>query len=140
MPSFDIVSKLDHHEVENAVNQAIKEVQTRYDFRDTQTEVELNNEGISLRANSEGRLDAARGIVEEKMVRRKVPLNALDPLKAEAVGGQMWKQLIKLKEGVDQERAKEIVKFIKDSKVKVQAAIQGDVVRVTGKNVTSCRR
>lgn len=133
MPSFDVVSKLDQHEVDNAVNQAAKEVATRYDFRDTETEIERNKDGIALRADSEGRLDAARGILEEKFVRRKVSLSVLDVQKAEAGGGQRWRQLIKLKEGVDSETAKAIVKHIKDSKAKVQAAIQGDVVRVTGK-------
>lgn len=133
MPSFDVVSKLNRAEVDNAVNQAIKEVGTRFDFRDTETTIEQTSEGIVLRANSEGRVDAARGVLEEKMLKRKVALESLDPQKPAPAGGQMWRQLIKLKEGVEQEKAKEIVKALKDSKIKVQAAIQGDLVRVSGK-------
>lgn len=133
MPSFDIVSKLDRHEVDNAVNQAIKEVGTRFDFRDTGTSIEQNEEGIVLRSNSEGRLEAAKGVLEDKIVKRKVALAALDAQEPAQAGGQSWRQLIKLKEGVEQDKAKEIVKAIKDSKLKVQASIQGDLVRVTGK-------
>jgi hypothetical protein len=133
MPSFDIVSKLNRNEVDNAVNQAVKEVGTRFDFRDTGTSIEQTEDGIVLRSNSEGRLEAARGVLEEKIVKRKVALEALDPQKPAQAGGQTWRQLVKLKEGVEQEKAKEIVKAIKDSKIKVQAAIQGDLVRVSGK-------
>jgi uncharacterized protein YajQ (UPF0234 family) len=133
MASFDVVSKLDQHEVSNAIDQAQREVTTRYDFKDTGTEIEQNEEGIAIRSNTEGRLDAARGVLEDKMVRRKVSLKSLDPQKAQQAGGQSWRQLIKLKEGVDIDRAKQIVKAIKDSKIKVQAAIQADTVRVSGK-------
>jgi cyclic-di-GMP-binding protein len=133
MPSFDVVSKLDHHEVENAFNQADKEVSTRYDFKDTGTTLERNADGIVLRSDSESRLDAARGVLEEKLARRKVSLKCLDPQKTEPAGGQSFRQLIKLKEGVETDKAKEIVRTIKDSKIKVQAAINGDLVRVTGK-------
>lgn len=133
MPSFDIVSKLNRNEVDNAVNQASKEVGTRFDFRDTGTTIEQNEEGIVLRSDSEGRLEAAFGVLQEKILKRKVALEALDAQKAQPAGGQTWRQLVKLKEGVEQEKAKEIVKFIKDSKIKVQASIQGDLVRVSGK-------
>lgn len=133
MPSFDVVSKLNRNEVDNAVNQAVKEVGTRFDFRDTGTSIEQTEEGIVLRSDSESRLEAAYGVVQEKMLKRKVALEALDPQKPAQAGGQTWRQLVKLKEGVEQEKAKEIVKAIKDSRVKVQVAIQGDLVRVTGK-------
>jgi uncharacterized protein YajQ (UPF0234 family) len=133
MPSFDVVSKLDRHEVENAVNQAKKELSQRFDFKDTDTSVELTEEGIVIRSNSEGRLDAARGVVEEKAIKRKVSLKSLDPQKAQPAGGQAWRQLVALKEGISTEKGKEIVKAIKDSKHKVQASIQQDTVRVTGK-------
>lgn len=133
MPSFDVVSKLDRHEVENAFQQAQKEVGQRYDFKDTQTTLEQNTDGIVFRSTTEDRLDAARGVLEDKLVKRKVSLKSLDPQKIEPAGGQMFRQLVKLKEGVDIERAKEIVKAIKDNKMKVQASIQGDIVRVTGK-------
>ena len=133
MPSFDVVSKLDRHEVENAFQQAQKEVGQRYDFKDTETTLEQNADGIVFRSTTEDRLDAARGVLEDKLVKRKVSLKSLDPEKIEPAGGQMFRQLVKLKEGVDIERAKEIVKAIKDNKMKVQASIQGDIVRVTGK-------
>lgn len=133
MPSFDIVSKLNRNEVDNAVNQAVKEVATRFDFRDTGTTIEQNEDGIVLRSNSEGRLEAAYGVLEEKMVKRKVSLKSLDAQEPAQAGGQTWRQLVKLKEGVEQDKAKEIVKAIKDSKIKVQVSIQGDLVRVSGK-------
>ncbi len=132
MPSFDVVSKLDRHEVDNAVDQAKREITTRFDFKDTGTEIEKNEEGISIKSNSEGRIEGAYKVLEDKMVKRKVSLKTLDPQKPQP-SGQTWRQLIKLKEGVDIDRAKQIVKAIKDSKIKVQAAIQGDLVRVTGK-------
>jgi uncharacterized protein YajQ (UPF0234 family) len=132
MPSFDVVSKLDRHEVDNAVDQAKREITTRFDFKDTGTEIEKNEEGISIKSNSEGRIEGAFKVLEDKMVKRKVSLKSLDPQKPQP-SGQTWRQLIKLKEGVDIDRAKQIVKAIKDSKIKVQAAIQGDLVRVTGK-------
>ena len=133
MPSFDVVSKLDQHEVDNAIGQAQKELAQRYDFRDTQSSVEKTEEGIVIKSNSEGRLDAARDVLESKMVRRKVSLKSLDAQQAAQAGGSMWRQLIKLKEGVSKEKAKEIAKAVKDSKMKVQASIQGDAVRVNGK-------
>jgi uncharacterized protein YajQ (UPF0234 family) len=133
MPTFDVVSKVDAHEVDNARNQASKEIAQRFDFKGTDTTIEQTDEGIVIRANSEGRLDAARDVLETKMVRRQVSLKSLDPQQPQQAGGNMWRQLIKLKEGVSKEKAKEIVKAIKDSKIKVQASIQGDAVRVSGK-------
>jgi uncharacterized protein YajQ (UPF0234 family) len=133
MPSFDVVSKLDQHEVDNARNQASKELAQRFDFKGTDTTIEQTDEGIVIRSNSEGRLDAARDVLETKMVRRQVSLKSLDPEKPQQVGGNMWRQVIKLKEGVSKEKAKEIVKAVKDSKLKVQASIQGDAVRISGK-------
>ena len=132
MPSFDVVSKLDHHEVDNAVDQAKREIATRFDFKDTGTEIEKNQDGIAIRSTSEGRVEGALKVLEDKMVKRKVSLKSLDPQKAQQ-SGQTWRQLIKLQEGVDMDRAKQIVKAIKDSKMKVQAAIQGDLVRISGK-------
>lgn len=133
MPSFDVVCKLDRQEVTNAVDQAKRELSQRYDFKGTDSSVELNEEGIVVRSNSEGRLDAARDVLETKMVRRQVSLKSLDAQKAQPAGGSTYRQLIKLVEGIDKDKAKEIVKVIKDSKMKVQASIQGDTVRVTGK-------
>ena len=133
MPSFDVVCKLDRHEVDNAINQTNKELSQRYDFKGTDSTVELNDEGIVIKSNSEGRLDAARDVLETKMVKRKVSLKSLDAQKPHQAGGSTWRQLIKLVEGIDKDKAKEIVKAIKSSKMKVQAAIQGDEVRVSGK-------
>jgi uncharacterized protein YajQ (UPF0234 family) len=133
MPSFDVVSKVAMYEVDNALLQAQKEVGTRFDFRDTKTTIEKNEDGILIRANSEGRVEAAYGVLQEKLVRRKVSLKALDAQKIEPAGGNTYRQLIKLSQGINQEKAKAVVKFLKDTKLKVQAAIQGDAVRVTGK-------
>lgn len=133
MPSFDIVSKIAMNEVDNAVQQAQKEVATRFDFRDTGSEIEKNNDGIVVRSGTEQRLEAARKVVEEKLLKRGVSLRALDPQAVEPSAKGTYKQLIKLKEGIAIEKAKEIVKFIKDEKMKVQGSIQGDQVRVSGK-------
>lgn len=133
MPSFDVVSKLDQHEIDNATNQAIKEIGQRFDFKGTETTVERTEEGIVIRSNSEGRLDAARDVLETKLVRRQVSLKSLDVQQPQPAGGKMWRQVIKLKEGVSKEKAKDIVKAIKDSKLKVQPSIQGDAVRISGK-------
>ena len=133
MASFDVVSKVAMHEVDNALQQAQKEVGTRFDFRDTHTTIERTDEGIMLRANSEGRVEAAYGVLQEKLVRRKVSLKALDPQKMEPAAGGTYRQLVKLSQGINKDKAKYVVKFLKDTKLKVQAAIQGDTVRVTGK-------
>ncbi len=133
MPSFDVVSELDRHELDNALNQAKKEIAQRFDFKGTESSIEQTEEGIVLRSNSEGRIDAVRDVLEGKVVRRKVSLKSLDAQTPEPAGGKTWRQLIKLKEGIDRDKAKLIVKAIKDSKIKVQASVQGDVVRVSGK-------
>jgi uncharacterized protein YajQ (UPF0234 family) len=133
MPTFDVVSKVAMHEVDNALQQAQKEVLTRYDFRDTETSIERGEEGITLRANSEGRVEAAYGVLQEKLVRRKVSLRAFEAGKIEPAGGSTYRQLIKLMQGISTEKAKEVVRYLKDTKQKAQAAIQGDAVRVSGK-------
>jgi uncharacterized protein YajQ (UPF0234 family) len=132
MPSFDVVSKVDLHEVDNAVQQAAREVGTRYDFRGTGTSVERTDEGILLKADSEGRIDAAWEVVQEKMVRRKVSLKSLDPQKAEP-SGKTFRRLVKINQGISTDKGKDVVKFLKGQKLKVQAAIQQNQVRVTGK-------
>lgn len=133
MPSFDVVSKVAMHEVDNAVQQASKEITTRYDFRDTGTSIERNDEGIALRSDSEGRLEAALTVLQEKMVRRKLSLKSLDPQEPAQAGGKTWRQLIKINQGISTDKGKEVVKFLKGSGLKVQAAIQQDQVRVSGK-------
>ena len=133
MPSFDVVSKIQMHEVDNAVQQTSKEITARYDFRGTGAEIERTEEGIILRANAESRVEAIYVVLQEKLAKRKVSLKSLDPQKREPAAGNTYRQLIKLKQGVSKEQAKDIVKYLKDTKLKVQAAIQGDAVRVSGK-------
>lgn len=131
MPSFDVVSKVQMHEVDNAVLQTSKEIGTRYDFRDTNTSIERTEEGIVLRSGSEGRLEAALNVLQEKLVRRKVSLKAIDPQDPEPAGGSSFRQLVKLNQGISTDKGKDVVKFLKGSGLKVQAAIQADQVRVT---------
>lgn len=133
MPSFDIVSKVQWAEVENALNQAQKEIGQRYDFKDTGTEMERNEDGISIRSSGEERAKAALVVLQEKLIKRKVSLKHFDAQDPEA-SGKITKLLVKIKEGIDAEHAKKIVVAIKDAKLKVQAAIQADQLRVTGKN------
>ena len=134
MPSFDVVSKLDMQEVDNAVNQAKKELGTRYDFRGTATEIEQTPDGIVLRSADKEHVAAAYKVLMERFVKRNVSLRALDPQEPEAGAKGSMRQLIKLKQGISTEKGKEIVKLIKDAKLKVQAQIQDEQVRVTGKN------
>jgi cyclic-di-GMP-binding protein len=134
MPSFDIVSKVQWNEVDNALNQAQKEIGQRFDFKDTDTALERTPDGITIRSSSEERVKAATGVLQEKLVKRKVSLKHLDPQKAEPTGKGGSKVLIKVKEGIESDHAKKIVMTIKESKIKVQASIQEAQVRVTGKN------
>lgn len=134
MPSFDAVSKVNMMEVDNALNVAQKEVGTRYDFRGTNTTYEKVEEGIVVRTSDEQHLEAAMQILRERLVKRGVSPRCLDPQKMEAATHQTVRQVVKVKQGIETETAKKIVKKIKDNKFKVQAAIQGDELRVTGKN------
>jgi uncharacterized protein YajQ (UPF0234 family) len=133
MPSFDVVSKVAMHEVENAVLNAQKEVGTRFDFRGTGSELEITDEGIVIRSDSEGRLDAARVVLHEKLIKRGVSLKSLDPQKLEKGPKGTFKQLIKLTQGIAIEKARDVVKLVKDLKLKVVPAIQGDQLRISGK-------
>ncbi len=137
MPSFDIVSKVNMQEVDNAFQQAKKEIDQRYDFKGTDTSIERINSdkenGIKMRANSEQRLEAAREIVVQKLAKRGVSLRSVKYGDSEQ-SGKVVQQSLTFAEGIEPEKAKTIAKLIKDSKIKVQAAIQGDALRVTGKN------
>ena len=133
MPSFDVVSKVDWHEVDNALNQANKELTQRYDFRGSATKLELKEEEFFIESSDEFKLKAALEVLEGKLAKRKVPLESLDPGKIEDASGGRARQQIKVKSGIEQVVAKKIVKSIKDKKMKVQAAVQGDCVRVSGK-------
>jgi uncharacterized protein YajQ (UPF0234 family) len=134
MPSFDVVSELDMMEVDNAFNQARKELAQRFDFKGTHTELERDKEGhVIVRAGSEGRAEAALQVLMEKLAKRGVPLEGLDPQKIEPASGGHVRQLVKLKKGIKQEDARKLVAKVKEAGLKVQAAIQGEAVRITGK-------
>ncbi len=133
--SFDIVSKVDLQEVRNALDQAIKEVRTRFDLKDSKSEINLEGEdAIQLASVDEYKLQAVTEILRQKLVKRGVSLKALTFGKVEPAAGSSVRQKITLQQGIAGEKAKEIVKIIKDSKKKVQASIQGDTVRVSGKD------
>jgi uncharacterized protein YajQ (UPF0234 family) len=134
MPSFDIVSKPSWPEIDNALNQAQKEIAQRFDFKDTGTELEKTTEGINISASTEDRARAALGVLQDKLVKRKVSLKFLDPGKIEPGPRGTAKVLVKVKEGIAVEVAREIVKLIKDQKLKVQGSIHESQVRVTGKS------
>ena len=133
MPSFDVVSKVPWNEVDNALNQASKELEQRFDFKGTEAEVEKNKEGLLVKANSEERAKAALVVLQEKLAKRKVSLKYLEIGKPETTG-KITRIVVKVKEGIEGEKAKTIVGKIKDAKLKVQASIQDSQVRVTGKN------
>lgn len=137
MPSFDIVNQVELQEVDNAVNNVVKEIDTRYDFRGSRTEVELNRKDktLSLLAADDMKIRALRDMLISHFVRRKVDPRIMDFGDPEATSKGQLKQQVKLREGIDMDTAKKIVKMIKDSKIKVQAAIQDEQVRVTGKKI-----
>jgi uncharacterized protein YajQ (UPF0234 family) len=134
--SFDIVSKVDLAEVNNAIQQALKEIQTRFDLKDSKSTITLQEKEhkITLSSSDEFKLKAVVEILEQKLVRRKVPLKALSFGPVQPAAGSSVRQEISLQQGIPTEKAREIVKAIKDSKKKVQASIQGDFVRVSGKD------
>ncbi|TCP11230.1 hypothetical protein EV683_11446 [Crenobacter luteus] len=132
MPSFDIVSEVNKVEVRNAVDQANKEVSTRYDFKGSDARIEAADKVLTLFADSEFQLDQVKEILIGKLSKRGVDVRCLDEGKLEKVSGNKVKRAITVKEGIDTELAKRIVKLIKDSKLKVQASIQGEAVRVSG--------
>ncbi|HUP01659.1 MAG TPA: YajQ family cyclic di-GMP-binding protein [Gemmatimonadota bacterium] len=131
--SFDIVSQVDRQEVKNALQQAMKEVRTRFDFKASKAMIEESGPDLVLSAEDEGRLKALKQILEEKLARRGVSLKALSYGKLEQALGGTVRQTAALQSGLSSEQAKDVVKRIKGSRLKVQAAIQGDQVRVSGK-------
>lgn len=132
MPSFDIVSNIDTHEISNAVDQANREVSSRFDFKGSNARVELNKNEITLVAPNDFQLKQVDEILRNKLTKRQVDLRSLN-YKEVSVNVSEAKQVVEIKQGVDQENAKKIVKLIKEGSFKVQAAIQGDQIRVTGK-------
>lgn len=132
--SFDIVSKTDFAEVTNAINQTMKEVSQRFDFKGSKASVELTGKDLLLTAEDETRLRNMNDILQSKLVKRGVSLKALDYQKIEPAAGGTVRQVVKVQQGIPVEKGKEIVKFIKEMKFKVQASIQGETVRVSGKD------
>ncbi|MDQ1815158.1 MULTISPECIES: YajQ family cyclic di-GMP-binding protein [Massilia] len=132
MPSFDVVSEADMIEVKNAVEQSNKEITTRFDFKGSSAKVEQKECELTAFADSDFQLSQVRDVLTNKLAKRKVDVRFLDEGKIEKIGGDKVKQVIKVKNGIETDDAKKIVKVIKDSKMKVQASIQGESVRVTG--------
>lgn len=132
MPSFDVVSKVDQHEIMNAVDQTNREITTRFDFRGTDARVELNKNTISIIAPSDFQLKQVDEILKNKMAKRQVDIRMLD-YKDPEIKLNEARQQVDVKQGIDSDCAKKVVKLIKESQLKVQAAIQGEQVRITGK-------
>jgi uncharacterized protein YajQ (UPF0234 family) len=132
MPSFDVVSEANAVEVKNAVDQANKEISTRFDFKGSDARVDQKERELTAYADSEFQLSQVRDVLTGKMTKRNVDVRFLDMGKIEKIGGDKVKQVIKVKNGIESDDAKKIVRLVKDSKLKVQASIQGDAVRVAG--------
>jgi len=132
--SFDIVSKLDLQEVNNAVVQARREIETRFDFKGSKSEIRLEDERITILSDDDFKLTQVYDVLQTKLVKRDVSLKALKPGKVESASGGMVRQVFTLQQGIEGDIAKHITKAIRDAKLKVQAQIQGDQVRVTGKS------
>jgi uncharacterized protein YajQ (UPF0234 family) len=132
MPSFDIVSEVDKHELSNAVDQANREVDNRFDFRGTDAKVEQSDKTLTMHADSDFQLDQLQDILRMKLVKRGIEVSCLE-VKDPVGNGKMRKQDIIIREGLDKDTSRIIVKEIKNSKAKVQAAVQGETVRITGK-------
>ncbi|MDX9731874.1 MAG: YajQ family cyclic di-GMP-binding protein [Bdellovibrionales bacterium] len=135
MPSFDVVSEVNMQEVDNAVNTATKEVAHRYDLRDGKCEIIWDKKTLVLKANDEMKVNAVRDILQSKLHKRGVDISGVKFEKIEPIGGMMLKQTGSIVQGIEKEKAKEIVKAIKDSKIKVQAQIMDEMVRVSSKSI-----
>jgi cyclic-di-GMP-binding protein len=132
--SFDIVSRVDLQEVKNAISQAMKEIQTRFDLKASHSNIELTGEEIVISSGDDSKMKAVKDVLEERFVKRNVPLKALTYGNVEKALGATARQKVTLQKGIPSDKAREIVKIIKGSKAKVQASIQGDQLRVTGKS------
>lgn len=136
MPSFDVVSKVVVQEVDNAVNQAVKEIQQRFDFRGTKSEIKWEKkEEITVIGDDDNKLKSVLDVLQTKLIKRGVSLKSLEYGKIEDGSGGLKRQVIKIRQGIPTEKAKEITKVIKELKVKVQAQIQDEQIRVTGKKL-----
>ena len=132
--TFDIVSKIDMQEVSNAVQQALKEIHQRFDLKDSKSDIAMDKDGLTLTSADEYKLKAVTDVLQAKLVKRGVPLKGLSYGTIEPAASSTVRQKITMQQGIPTEKAREIVKLIKDSKKKVQASIQGDLVRVSGKD------
>ncbi len=132
MPSFDVVSEANMVEVRNAVDQTNKEIGTRFDFRGSDARVEQKENELTVFADSDFQLNQVKDVLNNKMTKRKVDIRFMDEGKVQKIGGDKVKQVVSIKNGIQSDSAKKIVKLVKDSKLKVQASIQGDAVRVAG--------
>ena len=132
MPSFDVVSELERHELSNAVDQANREISTRFDFKGSDAKIEETKEGLTLEAESEFQLDQMMTVLNQKLVKRGLDIQSMEKQGVESSNMRARQKLL-LKEGIEKELAKKIVKLVKESKMKVQASIQGEQVRITGK-------
>ncbi len=132
--SFDVVSKIDLQEVSNAIQQALKEIHTRFDLKDSKSNIELDKDGIVLHSADEYKLKAVNDVLQAKLVKRGVPLKGLTYQALEPAAGGTVKRRVTMQQGIPIEKARDIVKSIKDSKKKAQASIQGDLVRVSSKD------
>ena len=135
MPSFDIVSELNMQEVDNAINQAKKEIVGRYDFKGSNSELEWDKKEVTLKAEDNYKIETMMSILQNKMGKRGIDLRALKISKIEPAGGKFLRQKLTFSQGIEQDIAKEVIKFIKNSKLKVQAQIMDDKVRVTSKSI-----
>jgi cyclic-di-GMP-binding protein len=135
MASFDIVSKIDHQSLDNAINTARREIQTRFDFRDSKSEIEFDKKTLNIHilTENEMRVTAIEDVLRSKLIKQKIDPACMDFGKEQYASGNMIKKDIKIKEGIDKDTAKKVVKVIKDTGLKVQAQIMDDQVRVTGK-------
>jgi cyclic-di-GMP-binding protein len=142
MPSFDIVSKVDLQKLDNAINTAKKEISTRYDFSDSRSEVDLDKKTLTLHIVTENdmRMKAIEGVIISRVVKQGIEASCLDFGKEHYASGNMIKKDVKIKEGIDREAARKIIKIIKDSGLKVQASIMEDQLRVTGKKIDDLQK
>jgi uncharacterized protein YajQ (UPF0234 family) len=132
MPSFDIVSQVNQQEVKNAVEQANKEIQNRYDFKGSDARIEQDEPGLSVYADDEFKLGQVTDVLRQRMAKRGIDVRCLELGAVERISGDKAKRLVTVKTGIAQEKAKQIQKLIKDAKLKVQGSIQGDLVRISG--------
>jgi uncharacterized protein YajQ (UPF0234 family) len=133
VPSFDVVSQVDMQEVSNALQQTRKEVEQRYDFKGSKTELELEKNIVKITSDNDFKVKAVVDILQSKFVKRNINLKSLEYGKVESASGGMARQLVTIHQGLDTDAAREVVKLVKETKIKVQAQVQDDQVRVTGK-------